>query len=220
MKICVVTEGRKNFSVRLPACDVALFGFSTLGMVDYESELSGKTDKFESMARLSGAARCGVFCGCLTDSRGLKRKSVAVACCGKLLGISDMLCVLDGEDYKSGASVGIYHIGGYRVGVCIDNDLRFPDCIKTCADCGCNLIVAFLEDASDGMTPLLIRSYAYVYGIPVVLSCGRVAFFSDVTGVLASSNCDVAVFETSPKNRYRTVTLRKRGLWGGGADDC
>ena len=50
MKICVVTDRRKELSVRLPACDVALFGFGALGQVNYESELDGKTDKFEQVA--------------------------------------------------------------------------------------------------------------------------------------------------------------------------
>ena len=46
MKVCVVTDG----GGRLPECDLALFGFNRLGEVDYESELSGKSDKFEEAA--------------------------------------------------------------------------------------------------------------------------------------------------------------------------
>lgn len=213
MKICVVTDRRKELSVRLPSCDVALFGFGALGLVDYESELSGKTEKFEQAAKLSHAARCGVLCGCITDSRGLMRKSVAVASGGKLLGITDMLNVLDGEEYKSGAGVGVYTVNGYKVGLCIDNDLYFPDCVKACAMCGCNLLAVHAEDVSDGIPPLLIRAYAYLYGMPVVLCAGGSAFFADISGVMASSNQDVAVFETSPKNCYRKVTSRVRGLF-------
>ena len=205
--------------MRLPPCDFALFGFGALGGVDYESELSGKTEKFEQVAKLSRAADCGVFCGCITDSRGLKRKSVAVASGGKLLGISDMLNVLDGEEYKSGASVGVYCVGGYKVGLCIDNDLYFPETVKACAMCGCNLLVVHAEEVADGIPPLLIRAYAYLYGIPVVLCAGGTAFFADVTGVVASSNQDVAVFETSARNCYRCVTCRRRGIFTAEADD-
>ncbi|MDE6076053.1 MAG: hypothetical protein K2G26_06420 [Clostridia bacterium] len=219
MKICVVTDRRKQLSVRLPPCDVVLFGFGTLGLVDYESELNGKTEKFETAAKLSHAAHCGVLCGCITDSRGLMRKSVAVASNGKLLGISDMLNVLDGEEYKSGANVGVYTIGGYKVGVCIDNDLYFPDCVKACAMCGCNLLVVHAEDVTDGIAPLLIRAYAYLYGMPVVLCAGSTAFFADISGVIASSNQDIAVFETSPKNCYRKVTSRVRGLFSDSTAD-
>ena len=219
MKICVVTERRKEISVRLPPCDVALFGFGALGTVDYESELEGKSEKFEKIAKLSHAAHCGVLCGCITNSRGMLRKSVAVAHNGKLLGISDMLHVLDGEDYKSGAGVGVYTLNGYKVGLCIDNDLNFPDCVKACAMCGCNLLAVHAEEMSDGMPPLLIRAYAYLYGMPVVLCCGSCAYFADINGVIACSNQEVATFETSPKNCYRVVTSRRRGLYLPAAED-
>lgn len=213
MKICVVTDKRRQMTVRLPKCDVALFGFGALGLVDYESELDGKSEKFEQAAKLSHAARCGVLCGCVTDSRGFLRKSVAAAANGKLLGITDMLHVFDDEEYKSGATLGIYTVGGYKVGLCIDNDLYFPEVIKNLAMCGCNLIAVHAEEVTDGIPPLLIRAYAYLYGMPVVLCAGGAAYFADINGVLASSNQEVAVFETAPKNCYRLVTSRRRGLF-------
>lgn len=218
MKICVINDRRKGFFSPVPECDALLFG-SGLGVVDYGEELSGKSDKLERMAKFSGLARCGVFCACVTDSRGLKRKSVAVASYGKLLGISDMLYVFDGEEFKSGASAGVYHIGGYKIGVCIENDLRFPEYINALSLCGCNLIAVFADDLSDGMAPVLIRSYAYLYGMPFVMSVGKVAFFADITGVMASSNNDLAVFEASPKNCYRLVTARRRGVFDEGNPD-
>lgn len=219
MKICVVLDKRIHMTVRLPPCDVALFGFGTLGLVDYESELEGKSEKFEQAAKLSRAAHCGVLCGCVTDSRGMLRKSVAVASGGKLLGISDMLHVFDGEEYKSGANLGIYTVGGFKVGLCIDNDLYFPEIFSACAMCGCNLIAVHAEEVSDGIPPLLIRAYAYLYGMPVVLCAGGTAYFADINGVLASSNQEVAVFETSPKNCYRLVTARRRGMFAPEVDD-
>lgn len=219
MKICVVTGKRKQTAVRLPKCDLALFGFGALGVVDYESELDGKSEKFEQAAKLSQAAHCGVLCGCITNSRGMLRKSVAVAANGKLLGISDMLHVLDGEEYKSGGTLGVYTLCGYKVGLCIDNDLYFPEVIKTCAVCGCNIVAVHSESVADGIPPMLIRAYAYLYGMPVVLCAGGNAYFADVNGVLASSNQDVAMFETTPKNCYRLVTTRRRGLFDAETDD-
>ena len=58
MVFCVVTDGAAETAANIPECDVALFGFSGLGEVDYESELKGKTEKFENAARLSKAADC------------------------------------------------------------------------------------------------------------------------------------------------------------------
>ncbi|MGN0807341.1 MAG: hypothetical protein ACI4MN_02710 [Candidatus Coproplasma sp.] len=216
MKVCVVTQRKGGFALPIPKCDIALFGFSALGGVDFSEEIDGKSNKLQTMAAYSAKCGCGVLCGCITDSRGLKRKSVAAASEGKLLGITDMRYVLDGEEYKSGATVGVYSLHGYRAGVCIDNDLLFPEHIKILSSCGCNVVCVHCEDLSNSMAPQLIRSYAYIYGVPIVMSAGGVAFFADTYGVIASSNRPVSLFETDLKNSYRVVTTRKRGL----CDEC
>lgn len=213
MKICVLSDSRINASHRLPSCDVALFPFSALGQVDYEQELSGKSEKFEELARLSGASGCAVLGGCITLSRGLKRKSVAVAENGRLLGINDMLNVLDGEEYKSGAGLGVYKLKGYSVGVCVENDLYFPDIFKTFSILGCNAVVVHCDRVTDTLPPLLIRSYAYLYGAPVVLCADKTSYLADVDGTLACSNQRLTVFDVTPKNNYRVVTSRRKGLF-------
>lgn len=212
MKICVFPRSRSDAPLHIPECDVALFGFSALGEVDYESELSGRTDKFGEMARLSFSEKCAVLCGCTTDSRGLKRRSVAAADRGRLLGISDMLNVLDGDEVRCGAGLGIYTLSGYKVGVIVDGDLCFPEIIKSLSECGCNLAVAVMREVSDEIPPLIIRSYAYLYGVPIVMVASGAAYFADISGIIATSNQSVCTFETVPKNAYRLVTSRRRGL--------
>lgn len=196
----------------LPECDVAVFGFGSLGEVDFEKELTGESEKFEEAARLSKKFDCGLVCGCRTLSRGLVRKSVAVADRGKLLGISDMNHVLDGENFKSGVGLGFYKANGCKVGLCIENDLLFPDTFKALSLCGCNAVVTVLEELKDNLPPLLIRAYAYLYGVPVIMCAGRTAYFADVSGAIATSNQDVNLFEISPQNRYHVVTTRTRGI--------
>ena len=71
MKVCIAAGAVP----KLPECDLALFGFDFLGEVNYESELAGKTDKFEEAARLSRANGCTVICGCNTAPRWRKRGS-------------------------------------------------------------------------------------------------------------------------------------------------
>ena len=212
MVFCVVTDGAAETAANIPECDVALFGFSGLGEVDYESELKGKTEKFENAARLSKAADCGLLCGCKTVSRGLLRKSVAVTDKGKLLGISDMTHILDGEEYKSGASLGFYTVNGCKVGLCIENDLLFPEAIRALTLCGCNVIVAVLEEVRDNVPPLLIRAYSYLYGVPVVMCAGKTAYFADISGAIATSTQKYALFEVSPQSRYHVVTTRVKGI--------
>jgi len=219
MVLCVAPSKRVGDIKSLPRCDVAVFGFNGLGEVDYEAELKGLTDKFEDAAVLSKTACCGVLAGCKTISRGIVRKSVAAADRGKLLGISDMNHVIDGEDYKSGAGLGVYNIAGYKIGLCIENDLLFPDGLKALSLCGCHVVVAVLEELKDNLPPLLMRAYSYLYGIPIVMCAGNTACFSEVSGEIATSSQSYALYEINPRNRYHLVTTRTKGLFDGGKAD-
>ncbi len=120
--------------------------------------------------------------------------------------------VIDSEEYKSGAYLGLYNSGGYKIGVCIENDLLFPDGIRSLSACGCNVIVGITEGAADFIPPMLIRAYAYLYGVPFVLCTGRAAYFAETEGGLASSVRQITLFESDVKNSYRLVTERVKGL--------
>lgn len=218
MILCVETDGAPNSGGRLPDCDIAVYGFG-VGEVDYESELKGESVKFEEVARFSKTNSCGVVCGCVTKSRGVLRKSVCVADGGKLLGITDMNHVLDGEQFKSGAGLGLYSVRGCKVGVCVENDLLFPDSVKALAQCGCSVLIAIADGLDDGLMPLVIRAYSYLYGVPIILCAQNFAYFSEVTGAIACSTQKTALFEVNPRNRYHVVTTRQRGFFSDGRTD-
>ncbi len=211
MIFCVVTDGGAAEVETLPECDIALFGFQGLGEVDYEKELKCETEKFEVAVQLSKKCSCGVLCGCITDSRGLLRKSVAVSDRGKLLGISDMHYVLDCEDFKGGSALGFYNVNGCKIGLCIENDLLFPDAIHSLSMCGCNAVFAVMREVKDNIPQILCRAYAYLYGIPVIMCAGKTAYFADITGAIATSTQKYALFEVSPQNKYHLVTTRQKG---------
>lgn len=212
MRLCAVSQGKLQKDLILPECDVALFGFGGLGEIDYESEISGRSVKLEEAARLSKAADCSLFCGCVTLVKGQARKSVCVCERGKLCGITDMSHVLDGERYKSGAGVGVYSACGYKVGLCIENDLLFPEVLKTLSLCGCNLVAVVLSELKNSMPPLLIRAYAYLYGMPILMCAGKTAYFADTAGAIATSMQDICLFEADIKNEYHIVSTRLRGI--------
>lgn len=212
MIFCVAADGDVKNSGDLPPCDIAVFGLK-LGEVDYESELKGVSDKFEGIVRLSGKGRCGVLYGCRTNSRGILRKSVAVADRGKLLGITDMNHIIDAENFKSGAGLGVYNVNGYKIGVCIENDLLFPDCFKAFSAYGCNAVVVFLEELKNYLPPLLIRAYSYLFGVPVIMCAGNMAFCAEITGEIASSSQQYSLFDIDPRSHYHVVTTRAKGFF-------
>lgn len=212
MRTCVLTEGSPVNASQLPECDLLVVGFQGLGEVDYESELKGKTEKFEVVAKLSKKYGCAAVCGCKTNSRGMFRKSAAVFDGGKLIAITDMNCVMDKEDFKGGAGLSLFDLRGYKVGVLIENDLLFPENFQALSNCGCNLAVCIMETVTDSMPATLMRAYSYAFGVPVVACGGKVAYFADVTGEIATSFQGVNVFELSSKAEYHLVTVRRRGL--------
>ncbi len=219
MVFCIAADEEVKNAGALPECDFALFGFNGLGEVDYEKELKGETEKFEEVARLSKKAGCGILCGCKTVSRGIKRKSLAAASSGRLLGISDMNHVFDGDEYKSGYPLGLYQMGACKIGVLIENDLYFPDAVKSLASCGCNILAVIMEEIKNNLPPMLIRSYAYLYGTPIVMCAGKMAYLADISGAIATSSQKRTLLDVTCRNSCRLVTTRLKGVSGDLRDD-
>ncbi|MBQ7924158.1 MAG: carbon-nitrogen hydrolase family protein [Clostridia bacterium] len=191
--------------------DVTLFGFYD-EEVSYERELKGETRFFESVARLSKTQQSVVACGCITDTKGLKRKSVAVAENGRLIGVSDMLNAVDGA-YASGAALRVYETGVGRMGVVVSDDLRFPEVIKSLAVCGSDFIVCPFG-RMDGIQSVLLRAHAYCYGVPIYFCADGYCMIADVSGeiVFASPQSPVTA-EYLPRKEYHLVETRRRGFY-------
>jgi predicted amidohydrolase len=212
MKICVVTQNLTEAGSSLPPCDIAILSSHLLGEVSYENEIAGKTAKFDSLAHLSRRQGCAYVAGCRTVGGGLVRYSAAVADGGKLLGVADCCHIFDSQTYKSGAGLGLYPLHGIKTGICLEGDFYYPECVQSLCLCGAQLLVGIWERQSDTMVPLLMRAYAYLYGVPFVAVAGKTAYFADITGGMAASPLPVTLFETVPRNEYRVVTTRRKGL--------
>lgn len=148
MRICFVSRGSLNSfwdTYGGSDADIVFFGFQGIGEVSYEKELRGETGYFEDAAILSKENHNVVVCGCVTDTRGVKRKSAVVAENGRLLGVSDMLNAIDGE-YKSGAGLRVYETKVGRLGIAVAEDLYFPEILRTLAVCGSDLILCPFGD--------------------------------------------------------------------------
>lgn len=216
MRICFVGNGR--LGVFKEKCgevnaDLVLFGFEGMGEVSYEKELKGETAFFEEAALLSKKGKNVVVCGCITDTRGHKRKSAVVAERGRLSGVSDMLNVIDGE-VGSGAALRIYDTKIGRMGVAVADDLNFYETVKSLVTCGSDFIVCPFGKVEDSLQSVLLRSYAYQSGVPIFFCGIGYCMIADVDGTIAfASPQSPAYIDFENVREYHLIEIRRRGLF-------
>lgn len=212
MRVCLVSRGAlcalKDVYAEEKA-DITVFGFESMGEVSYERELKGETRFFEDAALLSKTHKNVVVCGCITDTRGHKRKSAVVAENGRLSGVSDMLHVIDGE-MGSGAALRIYETKAGKMGVVVAEDLRFPSVIKSLAVCGSDFIVCPCGQLGE-IHSVLARAHAYCYGLPVIVCGNGYSAIADATGKITFATPESpAFFELCLRKEYHLVETRRR----------
>ena len=193
--------------------DLTLYGFGGLGEVSYDKELKGESDCFERAARLSKQTKGVVVCGCVTDTRGIKRKSALVAENGRLCGVSDMTHVMDGA-LSSGAGLRVYDTKIGKMGVAVAEDILFPEVMSALAACGSDFIVCPFGILRTTMTQTLLRAYAYLYGVPIFL-CGvgyTIAVGVDGNVSLATPQSPIA-FALENHKEFHLIETRKRGVF-------
>ncbi len=219
MRICFVNEGnveRYAQTLEKPCFDeertqLVLFSFDGLDEVAYEKELKGETNGFAVIAELSGRMQGVVVSGAITSTRGHKRKSAVVAEDGKLLGVSDMLHVLDGE-VASGASLRVYETKLGKMGVVVGNDLFFPEVFKSLSLCGSDFIVCAYPYLQ-GIEQVLLRASAFSYGVPICFCGNGYCMLADSTGELVFASAESPVrMDFTPKKEYHLVETRRCGF--------
>ena len=217
MRICFVTGGDLDFYGERQAdyrADVVCFSFMALVEVSYEKELKGETSLFEDVALLSKEGQNVVVCGCYSDSRGLRRKSVVVADRGRILGVSDMVNRLDSSDFRPGAGVKIFDTQAGKLGIIVAEDLYFPQVMETISLCGADTAVCIFEELNESLEQVLVRAHAYLYGVPVCLCAHGYAEAADVAGRLAfASPENLCVYEMVREQEYHIVETRRRGFF-------
>lgn len=208
-RVSEYTEREKRSCERERA-DILIFGFEGLGEVSYEKELKGESNHFEEVAKLSKAEQNIVISGCVTDTRGHKRRSAIVAENGRLIGISDMLHAADGE-VGSGASLKLYDTKIGKMGLAVADDLHFPDTVRALVLCGCDFIVCPFGRV-DGMQSVLLRAYAYCYGVPIFFCGIGYCMLAEASGSICFATPQSPAYtEFENKREYHVIETRRRG---------
>ena len=212
MKIAFITEcDYFFFAAEAEGCDLVLFPFYRAKVINYGSEIKGDTDFFRTLTGLSKALKATVIAGADTDSYGLIRRSVAVCDNGKLLGISDLLAVSEGEPFTCGAFYRVYDTRAGRVGVAVGSDGASSDCVRALASCGADVIVNIAEKM-DGKTLLSARAKALEFGTPIAVCAEGGACLAGTNGeALFASPMKISTFSVRPGRDYHVVTCRRRG---------
>ncbi len=215
MRICFVTNGDlSRFAEKsYPRADVVVCGFQSLGQVNYERELKGETSLLEDVAILSKEKRCVVLCGCYTDARGIRRKSVAVADAGRILGVADRINRIDGEKYRGGATIKLFDTSAGKLGVVVGEDLYFPQVVGVLSSCGAAAALCLFEELHDSLEQTLMRAEAFFYGIPVCVCSFGYAQAADICGKLRFASPESpCYYDLEPEQEYHLVETRRRGF--------
>ena len=194
--------------------ELLLFGFEGMGEVSYEKELKGESGHFEEAALLSKSIKGVVVCGCVTDTRGHKRKSAVVAENGRLCGVSDMLHSIDGE-IGAGAALRIYETKIGKMGLVVGEDVYFVDLFQSLALFGADFIVCPFGAVKNSMHAVLLRAYAYLFGLPILFCgaghCCAVGASGEIE--FSSPNSPITIdFEKTKE--YHLIETRRRGYFG------
>ena len=217
MRICFVAKGTlERFSQEYGGsdADVVFFGFNGADSeIAYDRELKGETSYFEDAAILSKTCKNVVVCACVTDTRGLLRKSVVVAEKGRILGVSDMLNCMDGK-YNPGAGLRVYETGVGRLGVCVSEDAYFSEIFRTLSVCGSEIVFCPFLGTAQGVEGILLRAAAFSYGTPICFCSAGYSFVADVDGSAAfSSPLSPVEFCLEQKKEYHLIETRRKGFY-------
>ncbi len=191
-----------------------IFGFNGMGLVSYKKELSGETDYFHDLARLSAQIGGVVICGCDTDSYGSFRHSVAIADKGKILGVSDMVHLPEGSEFVPGGAFRVYDTSKGKIGLIIEDDLYFPEVARVLSLCDADLIVCLLKNVESFMPQIMLRASAYSNGVTMALCSKNYSCVSDSKGnVVVSAKSGILKTDVKKEKDYHLVSLRKRGMY-------
>lgn len=212
MRICFVDQQTQINLQETQEKRVDVFLFGGMKEVDYEKELKGETNFFKRATLFSKTAQAVVVQGCITNTKGHRRKSALVAEAGTLLGVSDMLHAVDDEKVSVGALLRVYETSVGRIGVVVGDDLKFPEIIKTLSDCGADVVVCVYPQMHTSLPTLLVRASAFFFGIPVLFCSSGYTMYANTGGEIGfASPQSPCFFDVPISKQYHLVQTRMQG---------
>lgn len=219
MDVCFVTDCTLNCFWQERLCelksqDVVVFGFNGLGLVSYKKELSGETEYFHDVAKLSKQTSSVVVCGCDTDTYGVFKHSVVIADHGKILGVTDMAHSVDDSEFVAGGGFRVYDTTAGKIGIIVAEDLFFPEVPRVLTLCDADLILCIFKKLDSVMPQIMLRAGAFANGVAMALCAKNYVTVADIRGNVAFAG-SLGVLKTKIKieKDYHLISSRRRGLY-------
>ncbi len=193
-------------------CQIFVYGFDGLGKVSYKHELSGAENKLPTLSKFSKKTKSVVLVGAVTDNYGILKQSIIIADNGKLLGISDTVLGYENSPYQVGGSFKVYQTSACKIGIVVGDDIKNFDAIRSMSLCDADIIIAITSLEEKPQYNFLIRTYAYLFGLPVLLLTKTGVIASDNQGeICAKSESDKANLIIPVKREYTLCKFKRRG---------
>jgi predicted amidohydrolase len=218
MQVCFVLKGALNDTwqenlAELGGLDVVVFGFNGMGLVSYKKELSGETEYFQDVAKLSKQLSTVIICGCDTDTYGVYRHSAVIADKGKILGVVDTVYSVDESEFTSGGSFKVYQTSAGRIGIILLEDLYFYKSAEVLSMCDAEFIVCIFKKLDSYMPQVLLRGNAFTCGVTMSLVAENHLSVSDIRGkIILSASSDIVKTKIDIEKDYHLITSKKRGF--------
>jgi len=219
MDVCFVTASSLNtvFEDKLGEIGlggILVFGFNGLGLVSYKKELSGETEYFQDLAKLSKQLSTVVICGCDTDTYGVFRHSAVIADRGKILGVSDMAHSIDDSEFVAGGNFRVYDTSAGKIGLIVAEDLFFPESARVLTLCDADIIICLYKKLDGAMPQVMLRSGAFANGVAMAMCAKNYACVADIRGkIICSSASDIVKTKIKIEKDYHLISSRRRGLY-------
>ena len=213
MRVCLVNEGKlSGLGEELEGESPQIVCISSVGLVDYEKEIEGKTGRLRAVAKLSQRLSCVVVCGCETDAKGLRRRSAIVSEGGRILGISDMSHAIDGN-CNCGFGLKCYDTAAGRLGVLVGEDLYFPEAVKVLVQSACDLVLCAFGKIEGDKELVLMRCYSFCYGVCLCMAGEGYSQITAADGsVLLTTPRKIETTEVGGKRRFHLIETRRSGF--------
>lgn len=218
MDLCFVTTSTLSsvYEEKLDSLakhDVLVFS-NGLGLVSYKKELSGQSEYFHDVARLSKQLNSVVICGCDTDTYGVFRHSAVIADKGKILGVTDMAHSIDEGEFVAGGNFRVYDTSAGKIGLIIQEDLFFPESARVLTLCDADVIVCVFKKLEGHIPLVMLRANAFANGVAIAMCAKNYACVADIKGRISfSSNGDIINTKVKIQKDYHLISSRRRGLY-------